>query len=123
MAVCILQLGRGQLAGEDQLAVGNGQLADEEQSADGGRDLDGIDGIADWNVLTAEMKRYEYSYSPTGHISYSAPSGYHDDCVIALALANQGRWQSGNAGRMLQVAGGGRLRAAVGRRRERVLVG
>ncbi len=61
----------------------------------------------DWDILTAEMKRYEYVISATGHISYNAPSGYHDDCVIALALANQGRWQAGNAGLMLRVAGGG----------------
>ena len=69
--------------------------------------------------------------SATGHISYNAPSGYHDDCVIALALANQG--QMGNAGRMLRIAGrggrdgvsgrrGGRA-AGRGRRRDRVLVG
>jgi len=59
-----------------------------------------------WDVLTGEMKRYEYSVSPTGGISYSAPGGYHDDCVMALALANWGRWQMGQAGRMLPVPGG-----------------
>jgi hypothetical protein len=37
-------------------------------------------------VLTAEMRRYEYDIGPTGQISYAAPSGYHDDCVMALAL-------------------------------------
>ena len=41
---------------------------------------------ATWDVLTAEMKRYEYEIGPTGQISYAAPSGYHDDCVMALAL-------------------------------------
>jgi hypothetical protein len=61
---------------------------------------------AAWEVLTAEMKRYEYAISAAGHISYNAPAGYHDDCVIALALANWGRWQSGNAGRMFRVGGG-----------------
>ena len=40
-----------------------------------------------WEVPTAEMKRYEYQIGPTGQISYAAPSGYHDDCVMALALA------------------------------------
>ena len=30
--------------------------------------------------------------------SWGAPSGYHDDCVIALALANHGRWECGTAG-------------------------
>ena len=42
---------------------------------------------ATWEVLTAEMRRYEYEIGPTGQISYAAPSGYHDDCVMALALA------------------------------------
>ena len=65
---------------------------------------------AAWDVLTAEMKRYEYAISPTGGISYGAPSGYHDDCVISLALANYRRWESGNCGNMLPVAGGKRRR-------------
>jgi hypothetical protein len=65
---------------------------------------------AAWDVLTAEMKRYEYSIAPTGGISYGAPAGYHDDCVIALALANYRRWESGNCGNMLPVAGGKRRR-------------
>jgi len=37
-------------------------------------------------VLTAEMKRYAYEIDPTGQVSYAAPSGHHDDCVIALKL-------------------------------------
>jgi hypothetical protein len=41
---------------------------------------------AAWEILTNEMKRYEYAISPNGAITYSALSGYHDDCVIALAL-------------------------------------
>lgn len=45
---------------------------------------------AAWDVLTAELRRYEYEYTPKGGLSYNAPSGYHDDCVIALALAVQG---------------------------------
>ena len=65
---------------------------------------------ASWLVMTAEMKRYEYAISPTGGITYNAPSGYHDDCVISLALANYRRWESGNCGRMLPVAGGRRRR-------------
>ena len=65
---------------------------------------------AAWDVLTAEMKRYEYAIGPSGGISYNAPSGYHDDCVISLALANHRRWESGNCGRMLPVAGGRRRR-------------
>jgi len=39
------------------------------------------------NVLVNELKMYEFEKSDTGQISYSAPSGFHDDCVDALALA------------------------------------
>ena len=78
----------------------------------------------DWEILTAEMKRYEYSIGPTGGISYGAPSGYHDDCVMGLALANHGRWAAGSCGSMLRV--GDPVRAVVAgrfRRRDRVLTG
>ena len=53
-----------------------------------------------WEVLTNELKRYEYAISPNGTITYSAPSGYHDDCVIALALAVTGRHSCGATGSM-----------------------
>ena len=43
-----------------------------------------------WEVLTAEMRRYEYDIGPTGQISYAAPSGYHDDCVMALGARRVG---------------------------------
>lgn len=33
-----------------------------------------------------ELESFEYEYRPTG-VSYSAPAGLHDDCVMALALA------------------------------------
>lgn len=46
-----------------------------------------------WTTLTDELKRYEYQITPNGSITYSAPSGYHDDYVIALALANSERFQ------------------------------
>lgn len=39
------------------------------------------------NVLVNELEMYEFEKSDTGQISYSAPSGFHDDCVDALALA------------------------------------
>ena len=79
----------------------------------------------DWDVLTAEMKRFEYAIGPTGAISYSAPGGYHDDCVMALALANHGRWEAGGCGQMARVTGGGCGRETRGRfaRRSRVLMG
>jgi hypothetical protein len=49
--------------------------------------------------LVNELESFEYTYVPTG-VRYSAPSGRHDDCVIALALAVW-HWRS--------VAGGGDL--------------
>ena len=58
-----------------------------------------------------------------GGISYGAPSGYHDDCVMALALANHRRWETESSGRMLTVGTGWRRRIVMGRRRERVVVG
>jgi len=58
-----------------------------------------------WDVVTNEMKRFEYVISGAGRISYGAPSGYHDDCVIALALANHRRWESETVGSMLRVRG------------------
>jgi hypothetical protein len=82
---------------------------------------------AAWELLTAELKRYEYEISATGHLSYNAPAGYHDDCVIALALVNQGRWEMSNAGMMLRIVGGGGVGKRQGvrgkREGERFLVG
>jgi hypothetical protein len=37
-------------------------------------------------AIRAELDTFEYVYTRTG-VRYSAPEGYHDDCVIALALA------------------------------------
>jgi phage FluMu gp28-like protein len=39
-------------------------------------------------VQENELKIFEYDIGPSGGVRYSAPEGYHDDCVIALALAN-----------------------------------
>ena len=78
---------------------------------------------AGWDVLTAEMRRYEYAISPSGGLTYGAPSGYHDDCVMALALANHRRWETETSGHMLRVMGGERRDYAMRRRRERVLWG
>ena len=45
----------------------------------------------EWAVLTDELKRYEYAIGASGAITYSAPSGFQDDAVIALALAENAR--------------------------------
>jgi len=77
----------------------------------------------EWDILTNEMRRYEYQISPSGGITYGAPSGYHDDCVMALALANHRRWETESCGHMLRVLGGERRHFALRRRRERVIMG
>jgi hypothetical protein len=41
-------------------------------------------------VLVDELQAYEAERLPSGLLRYSAPEGYHDDCVMALALAWQG---------------------------------
>ncbi|MHB1001269.1 MAG: phage terminase large subunit family protein [Armatimonadota bacterium] len=38
--------------------------------------------------IAQELRTYEYTYTRTG-VRYEAPSGLHDDCVCALALAVQ----------------------------------
>lgn len=40
--------------------------------------------------LISELGLFGYKISPAGVTTYQAPEGYHDDCVIALALA---AWQ------------------------------
>jgi len=57
---------------------------------------------ASWEVLTSELERYEYEIGPTGNISYNAPGGYHDDCVIALAMAQHGRTKLGTSEGLFQ---------------------
>jgi hypothetical protein len=38
-------------------------------------------------VLRQELEAFEYVIKDNGRVSYSAPEGFHDDCVCALALA------------------------------------
>jgi phage FluMu gp28-like protein len=44
--------------------------------------------ILDEPVQKNEIDIFEYTIGQSGTVHYSAPDGYHDDCVIALALAN-----------------------------------
>lgn len=43
--------------------------------------------IIDDPVLMGELQAYESERLPSGLVRYNAPSGMHDDCCIALALA------------------------------------
>lgn len=45
----------------------------------------------DLRVLQSELEMFSYEIGTTGKLFYGAPEGYHDDTVIALALAC---WQS-----------------------------
>lgn len=47
--------------------------------------------LLDEPVQTNEIKIFGYELTPSGVMKYCAPEGKHDDCVIALALANWGR--------------------------------
>lgn len=55
--------------------------------------------------LTNELLAYEQERLPSGLIRYGAPSGQHDDCVIALALAY---WAASNTRPFSAAAGGAR---------------
>ena len=53
-------------------------------------------------VIVRELESFEYVMKPNGNCLYSAPEGYHDDCVVALALAVHGfkkqAWDVGEIG-------------------------
>ena len=49
--------------------------------------------LLDDSVQTAELKAFEVRVTPSGTAIYGAPSGLHDDTVIALALALYGARQ------------------------------
>jgi hypothetical protein len=52
--------------------------------------LDIEQGHLKFNTETAnELSIFEYSYTSTGYVKYGNAPGGHDDCVIALALANR----------------------------------
>lgn len=46
--------------------------------------------IPDEPVLLGELQAYSIERLPSGTIRYAAPSGMHDDCVMALALSWHG---------------------------------
>ena len=60
-----------------------------------------ISDIADMNLelpspalfepLYKELQMFQYKYLPSGKITYQAMSGFHDDCVMSLAICNYNR--------------------------------
>lgn len=57
-------------------------------------------GITNDPVLVSELQMMEAQPTATG-FKYGAPDGYHDDCVIALALAWDGVRKSGMGARVM----------------------
>lgn len=51
-------------------------------------------------VLINELMTYQYEITRAGNVRYNAPAGYHDDCVIALALA---AWESKRSSQLIAV--------------------
>jgi hypothetical protein len=49
-------------------------------------------------IIVSELEIFEYQFTATG-VKYSAPSGFHDDTVMALALATQHVKQYSQKGR------------------------
>lgn len=48
-------------------------------------------------VVKDELEIFEYKFTSTG-VRYSAPAGFHDDCVNALALCNKCRIENAGSG-------------------------
>lgn len=59
-------------------------------------------------IALSEIGSYRYERTASGTLKMNAPSGRHDDCVVAIALAN--RISRQGTGMPLVVVGGGRRR-------------
>jgi hypothetical protein len=44
----------------------------------------------DYEIIAEEAERVQYGKSSRGVTRYETPQGFHDDCIVALALANWG---------------------------------
>ena len=54
--------------------------------------------ILDDEVLINELLAYDMERLPSGLLRYGAPDGFHDDCVVSLALAYYGSSRGGDTG-------------------------
>ena len=50
-------------------------------------------------VIKMELEMFTMKISSTGHVSFSAPSGFHDDIVMSLAIAYECYNKKSNSGR------------------------
>jgi len=71
--------------------------------------------LADVGVLVGELEAFRYFVNRSGRLSYEAPSGGHDDCVAALALAVWGLRGRQRGARVVATAGGTLFGGAPGR--------
>ena len=55
--------------------------------------------------LYEELNAFTYKVSATGTTTFSAPNGFHDDCVMSLMLANECRKQLGSTKSRIYVGG------------------
>jgi hypothetical protein len=55
--------------------------------------------------IVDELEMFEYEYTPTG-TRYTAPEGFHDDCVCSLALAVMQRAMAGTYDTTMSWVGG-----------------
>ncbi len=55
--------------------------------------------------ISQELQAFEYELTRTG-VRYSAPEGYHDDCVCALALARQAWTETAPAANLMEFYAG-----------------
>jgi len=55
--------------------------------------------------LHSELNLFTYKLLPSGKINYSAPGGYHDDCIVSLALANWHLRKSAKKGQYAVMSG------------------
>lgn len=46
--------------------------------------------LPDVKYYKDEFERFSYNVTPMGNVQYSAPRGYHDDCVMSMCLAAWG---------------------------------
>lgn len=44
-------------------------------------------------VMVNELRQFEYKMTPSRNVIYSAPKGFHDDCVMSLGLSYYGAQQ------------------------------
>jgi hypothetical protein len=47
-----------------------------------------------------ELNAYSYKIGPTGTMTFNAPSGYYDDCVMSLMLCNEARRNVGGSSKI-----------------------